>query len=285
MNIKQAEAQSKLIKESLLMIDEIIAYDVLAGGFNHNAHFDDELMNDIASILNTAIGPFAGKHAELKAYYKNRFKKRREVKYQGRIADVTANYGNGQGGIAIQLKSTYDDGCAAVLNMIGDAANQLTGERGENPRPGDRWVIDVVIRNPSNPWPFKYQATFGHKTLAEYQTEAKQKIQAKLTKYKPGVNGLNAAAFHKLTDTNAFALRKVVNSPKNSRMSSTYQDVFGHIQPNQHHTSITVKIRYDFPYPLATIPPNPTQYIQKITFEVVRAGNALIVHDNVYVLV
>ena len=136
---------------------------------------DQDIFQKVETWLNLVYGNTGGYLHEFKTYYKHRVSKSREVQ-RGHYADVTIT--NAQGvAKAVQLKSTIQNDPAAVTQMIAAAANQLSGERGEEPLPNQRRVIDVVIRNPSNPWPFTAANQRGTKTEQEIINKASSVIE------------------------------------------------------------------------------------------------------------
>lgn len=270
MDFDKFHSEIQLLKKFADDLEDLHA-TLLMVGLQNLGWYDQAFVDDMAKILNTAAGPLAGKEAEFRQYYKHRFEKMRTVVFQGNIADVAINYGNGVGK-AIQCKSTLEDGCAAITNMIADAANQLTGERGETPRVGDRWVIDMTIRSPTNPWPFSQKNTYGTKTLSDYKSQAKQAILGAVSTYVQNTKGMSPASLNKITDSLGLQLTKA--GAGNTRIQAT--NVLGQSVALQ---TLTVKIRYDFPYPLVNQPVGST-HIKLAAFEVLRNGNNLSVSDN-----
>lgn len=275
-NFEKFQSEIKLLQDFATLLDETVATLQMLG-LNDPQGYDAAFVDDMATILTQAAGPLAGKESELRLYAKHRLDKFRTVIYQGKIADVAVDYGNGLGK-AIQSKSSYQDDCATINNMIKDAANQLTGERGETPRAGDRWVIDMAIRSPTNPWPFSQKATYGQKSLVEYITQAKLAVHACVTAYAQNSTGLSPAAVGKMTDLTGVNVQKLSAKPANTRMVAV-NPLTG---ATANFQSLTVKIRYEIPYPLnpATAPLNQT-HLSKIAFEVVRVGvNLQVIHNT-----
>ncbi|TVR98503.1 MAG: hypothetical protein EA406_06560 [Rhodospirillales bacterium] len=95
-------------------------------------------------------GVIMGYGRELDSGHKNLFKGR-AIGFQH--ADVTVGTTE-VFAKAIQHKHTVSPENASVNTMIAKAANQLTGESGEAPLPGQRKIIDVMINDPTNWWPF-----------------------------------------------------------------------------------------------------------------------------------
>jgi hypothetical protein len=126
------------------------------------------------------------------------FDKGRAIGFKG--ADVTVgtqeNYAK-----AVQHKHTVSPENKQVNDMIAKAANQLTGESGEAPLATQRKIIDMMINDPRNWWPFDL-ADFGtidpQANLADavipfdlYKTAAASKILKQLSTYKKKEKGLN----------------------------------------------------------------------------------------------
>src|SRR5262249_12815490 len=135
----------------------------------------DEWASKVAGVVN-------GYKREREKAEKN-LKKGRQVEF-GR-ADVVVGAGEGGYTKAVQLKSTVQDKKAAVNGMLAKAANQLTGETGEQPIPQDRRAIDMEIVGDSNPWPFD-QSKRGIATFAEFAKEASNQIASALSNYATG---------------------------------------------------------------------------------------------------
>lgn len=102
---------------------------------------------------------------------------------------------------AVQYKSTLQDSDAQVDYMMAEAANQVSGERGEVPLADQRKAIDVKVQSLGNPWPFRYQDfpyeiaaglgsinEFGL-TYASAIEEAQNRVLANLTTYRQHVRG------------------------------------------------------------------------------------------------
>jgi hypothetical protein len=140
-------------------------------------------------------------------------------------------------------------------------------------------VIDMVIRSPSNPWPFSHKTTLGKKTIDEYVAQAKANIKEALTKYVPATTGLSPAAVGHLSDATGLNLKRLSPNPKNTRVVASNPATNVPVP----FRSITVKIRYDFAYPLAGAAVGQ-QFIEKIAFEAVRVGTNLQVELNTKVL-
>ncbi len=120
----------------------------------------EKLKSRLKSVLTSAAGQVSGYHKELalatRQLAKSEFHgsgKTRQIHF-GNRGDVAVDYGLGFGK-AIQSKSSFAADKASIDEMIRVAANQLTGERSERetPLPKDRRVVDVTIKNSSNPWP------------------------------------------------------------------------------------------------------------------------------------
>ncbi len=125
-------------------------------------------------------GVSSGYEAELMQMYKHRSHKGRAI--FGGHADVSVGEPNDYIAKSIQLKSTNQDDPSAVSDMIRVAANQLTGERGETPRPGDRLVIDMTIHNADNPWPVG-KGSMGSMNLEQFRSTAGDKLVDLLINY------------------------------------------------------------------------------------------------------
>jgi hypothetical protein len=106
MNDEKFKAEIKLLRDFADLLEGAYGSLLLMNIGAPLSAYDQEFFEDMAKILNQSAGPLAGKEAELRSYYKNRFGKGRNVIYQNKIADVAVDYG-GEVGKAVQFKSSY----------------------------------------------------------------------------------------------------------------------------------------------------------------------------------
>jgi hypothetical protein len=127
------------------------------------------------------------------------------------LADVTVGT-NQLTAKAVQHKHTVSPENSAVNEMIAKAANQLTGESGETPLAEQRKVIDVMINDPQNWWPFdnaelstlplEGNLAEGIIPISLFRSRAERQIITQLAKYKQGKSGLNAQTINSLDNFN-----------------------------------------------------------------------------------
>ena len=239
---------------------------------------------------NKILGISSGYEAEFNQMYKHRIHKARSLS-EG-FADVTVGEPGEIHAKSIQLKSTVQDDHSKVNAMIKAALNQLSGERGEQPRIGDRLVVDMNIQNAENTWPAGAN-TLGSLNYNTYEMMAKQRLVELCTAYRPHVAsgsgkqegfGLNAATLNRLTDVAqkpVQQLGKVFSG--HSQSTQLVTPVHG-----QHHSAVdkvihlTIKIRYHFGYPVVvginfsskgdTV---KYRFLHLAVFNIVRSGNTL----------
>ena len=153
---------------------------------------------------------------------------------------------------AIQHKHTISPENSAVNDMITKAANQLTGESGEAPLTTQRRIIDVMINDQTNWWPFDLKHFTGlpvdadlwdgiipFKSFAEVGSE---QILTQLSKYKKGSKGLNATTTSSLSNLTGPA--GVLGTGRSSR--TFFQVGTG---PLTDANVITIKMVYGHPRP------------------------------------
>jgi hypothetical protein len=149
-------------------------------------------------------GVMMGYEREMQSGWKH-LKKGRSIGFVN--ADVTVG-GNEAYAKAVQHKHTVSPDNSAVNEMIAKAANQLTGESGEAPLPTQRKIIDVMINEPTNWWPFdakdlggldeEVQLNDGIIPFDLLKSRGAEQILKQLTRYKYRSKGLNAATQNSL---------------------------------------------------------------------------------------
>lgn len=151
---------------------------------------------------------------------------------------------------AIQHKHTVSPENSAVNQMIAKAANQLTGESGEMPLGTQRKIIDMMINDPENWWPFDQVDFHGLDPDANIQEGAipldalkargRTQILDQLNKYSVGKSGLDAAtrnSLHNHTSQGPLNLQPGLSGPK-----TTSRQIAG-----QKAELLTIKIIYGQP--------------------------------------
>jgi hypothetical protein len=250
-----------------------------------NLPVDNYFVGKIDEWTQKILGICNGYEAEFTQMYKHRVMKGRIISDD--TGDVTVGEPHELHAKTIQLKSTIQDTASTVSTMIKVALNQLSGERGEMPRAGDRLVVDMIIQNPRNTWPGD-SGTLGLYNWSEFEKHAIEKLHSLCTDYRrhqsssiPGY-GLSGAARASLTDAReAGQLYKVRDIQALGRHSST--QVVSHQQG--HHPSnptklkhITIKIRYPRGYPIRGAQNLETgrysaRWLQLVVFNVFRVGD------------
>ncbi len=266
------------------------AYGILEG--RPDSPVDNYFKSKIDEWANKIYGISSGYEAEFNQMYKHRIEKARPL-IEGH-ADVTIGEADDIHAKSVQLKSTVQDDHSAVNTMIKVALNQLSGERGELPRPGDRRIVDMHIQNPNNTWPGG-RGTLGNYDWNQFVTTARQKLADLITNYRPHSPserqegyGLSPEAFGLLTDVSLLRLQKLSETPfaGHGRSSQVVSQVYGqHRSVVDKVIHLTIKIRYHFGYPIisgyrfgergreATY-----RFLHLAVFNGVRAGNKIIVN-------
>lgn len=173
---------------------------------------------------------------------------------------------------AVQHKHTVSPENSAVNEMIAKAANQLTGESGEAPLATQRKVIDVMINDPENWWPFDLKdfnnlspeanLNDGVIPLDTLKQRGAAQILTQLTKYKKGSSGLNQTTAQSLLNHNASAqhpfptLLPDLNKPRSSVL---------YTQTGARAEVLTIKMTYGQPRVFWTGPGNTTT-VSKVVF-------------------
>ncbi len=181
--------------------------------------------------------------------------KGREIGFDN--ADVTIGT-NQHYAKAVQFKSSIQDDDSAINNIIAEAANQLTGEKGEVPLATQRKIIDVTIASPNNWWPFsvvdltaldpEVDLSTGVIPRADFVAKAEAKIGKKLDNYKAKKRGLNAVtkqSLHQHAGAGAAPVFQQVVTPGVQDKSKVFQPVGG--SPTD---IVTIKINYAQPRPV-----------------------------------
>lgn len=205
-------------------------------------------------------GVMMGYEREMQGAHKN-FNKNRAVGFSS--ADVTVgtteNFAK-----AIQFKHTVSRENADVNEMIAKAANQLTGESGETPLATQRKVIDMMINDPENWWPFDLSdfadldmsanLNDGIIPLERLKARGAAQILTQLKKYKHKKTGLNQATINGLANHVPINYPQqqpqpfLVNNPLKPKSSALYY-TNGQLAP-----VVTIKITYGKPRKFNTGP-------------------------------
>lgn len=282
------EKLEEIIKFANLLLDARVEVQ------HHIGHPVDKYFADkIDEWASKILGISNGYQAEFLQMYKHRVQKGRTL-WRGH-GDVTVGEPDDLHASTIQLKSTISQTATDVNTMIKVALNQLSGERGENPRDGDRLIVDMTIHNPENTWPGG-AGSLGHYDWVAYEDEAMRKIKLLCESYRPHTKsnkqkrgqdgyGLSQAAIQSLSDTtnrqlyNVHAL-KLLQRPNSSQVVAHQ---WGH-NPNdpERIKHLTIKIRYPHGYPIrGSLSQENCQYtyfwLAMIAFNVFRVGDQLMV--------
>lgn len=222
-------------------------------------------------------GVIMGYAREMDGGWKN-LKKNRNIGFGE--ADVTVGT-NEPYAKAVQYKHTVSPENSAVNEMIAKAANQLTGESGEKPLATQRKIIDVMINDPRNWWPFdlkdfkdlhpEVDLNAGIIPFAELKARGAAQILAQLGKYKKGRSGLDDATRNSFFDINPGHGPLVIQAgPSGPRTTSR------HATNGQKLEFLTIKMVYGHARNFADGP--NTVRVSKIVFAAFRQNGALSVH-------
>lgn len=203
-------------------------------------------------------GVIMGYGREMESGQKNMLKGR-PIGFQH--ADVTVGTTEGFAK-AIQHKHTVSPENASVNNMIAKAANQLTGESGEAPLPGQRKIIDVMINDRDNWWPFDLQDFKGLDPSANlydgiipfdlFKKKAEAQILKHISNYKKNNTGLNpttqASLYQYAPTAHAYtpAFNKNLHAPRSTALYVNTGS--GHERADV----LTIKMVYGQPRPFET---------------------------------
>lgn len=170
------DTKAKLQKVAELVNEMLAAYDSVNYGFGVTPP-NDGIDNYTRTRMKLKIDDWASKisgvslgyYAEFMQWKKYGITKKRVVSTG--TADVTVGNNGQDFQKSIQLKSTVQADPSVVTTMMKVALNQLSGERGEVPRDGDRKIVDMTIMDSANNWPFGI-FLFKRPTKDEYIAEA-----------------------------------------------------------------------------------------------------------------
>lgn len=200
-------------------------------------------------------------------------------------ADVTIGSGSEAFAKAVQHKHTVSADVSAVDTMIGKAANQLTGESGETPKPGQRGVIDVMINESNNWWPFVLGDLTTLDNTADLNSgiipkdfllaKAARRIYTKLSTYSYAKTGLNPATVGSLASVPATApsFARSTHGPKTTQPVVPSSTGGPAARPNV----VTIKIVYGQPRIVTDRTTNTLVAVGSMVFEAYVKGGALTV--------
>lgn len=248
---------------------------------------DQYFIGKIDEWASKIIGISNGYDAEFTQMYKHRVLKGRVISDDH--GDVTVGEPDELHAKTIQLKSTIQDNASTVNTMIKVALNQLSGERGEQPREGDRLIVDMIIQNPNNTWPGE-SGTLGSYDWTQFETKAMDKLKLLCTEYRAHISdnrpgyGLSPAARTSLTDTLTSGMSYNVSQiPMLGRPQSTQvvSHQWGHHPSNPLKLKhLTIKIRYPRGYPIRGSQNlisgvYSQQWLYLVVFNIFRVGDSL----------
>lgn len=152
---------------------------------------------------------------------------------------------------AVQHKHTVATESAQVNDMIAKAANQLTGESGETPLTTQRKIIDVMINDPNNWWPFnptdfkdldpEANLNDGIIPFPLFQALGANAILKQLNKYKKGEKGLDQATKNHLMNVPSNQPPTLQKNPMYPRSTALYDST------GRRAELLTIKIVYGQP--------------------------------------
>lgn len=248
---------------------------------------DTFYLGKITEWTNKIHGVSSGYASEFQEMYKHRTVKGRAI--YGGYADVSVGEPTDLTSKSVQVKSTNQDKHSVVNSMISEAANQLTGERGELPRPGDRLVIDMSILNANNLWPLSSRGI--GLTIDDLERVGGAQLCSLIMKYTPHVvanskasppqpgaqgHGMSAGQLMSFTDMKDPTLISRFSGHSNVR-STQYIHTVSTMTSVTHVPALhlTVKIRYKEGYVLKHN--NGSEYIIRLAvFNLHRQGNQLV---------
>lgn len=230
----------------------------------------------ITHWINSIYGAIHGYTAEFESTMKHVIRKSRPL-HEGKKGDVAT--GTRQDSKVTQFKSTIQDDRTVVSAQIAEAANQISGERGESPildepGKGDRPIIDIIINNARNYWPMynmegprgtpecmKYYhkstpsediskaAEFELKKVLELYTPHIVNSQGRNTQKGKGLSPAFIRWMTDLRDAKFFGGTLIPTGESKSilpdpRKNSTYAKVLTRANSELHINALIVKIRY-----------------------------------------
>lgn len=257
------------------------------------APVDQFFLNKLEEWAQKLNGVASGYYAEYLQMYKHRIEKNRFISDSS--GDVTIGEPGEFGAKTVQLKATVQDH-TEVNSMMKVALNQLSGERGETPRDGDRMVVDMTILSAENAWPGNLSTlgTFGWDDYVRQATSViltlcsegsyRKHIRQKHVKSVDGM-GLNPATRGMLTDVgyNPIGIASQFSGIFGSHHNSSQMMTNPHgMHPSQGDpiVHLTFKIRYRCGYPLdygRNILTNSINYrfLERMTFNVINRNGEL----------
>ena len=186
------------------------------------------------------------------------------------FADVTVGAADLLFAKSSELKSVTKPEKGAVNKVIGDALEQLAGQTGHNPRTDDVRVVDIRISSENNPWPLSggsYGTDRPFAQLSAIDRQAVKEIADLLSTPKPGADALRTWLLGETYDgplpvprLNTFGIQHpptmLGGTPTfvHSNRNSTRPVYTGTTPGIKRVRCVTVKVRYDPGYILATPP-------------------------------
>ncbi|WP_147451938.1 hypothetical protein [Corallococcus sp. CA041A] len=202
-------------------------------------------------------GIIMGYSREMESAYKH-INKARPIEFTH--ADVTVGT-NEPFAKAIQFKHTVSTENSAVDDMIAKAANQLTGESGEKPLATQRKIIDVMINDNRNWWPFtdkelatidpEFKIEEGFIQFEKLKVRCAERIRTQLSRYRKNNSGINRATANSLYNhppsTPPLDMKRsahgqkttMLNNPLNQKLELlTIKMVYGHPRKFRNGTGV-----------------------------------------------
>ncbi len=255
---------------------------------------DDYFYKKIDEWASKILGVSSGYENEFKLMYRHRVEKLRHL--VGGHADVTIGEDDDFFAKSVQSKVTTGDH-SAVNGMLKEAFNQLSGERGEQPRDNDRLVVSMVINNANNTWPAGAN-TLGTLDFNQFRDMAisklhdlimtyRQHLVTPKTKTQPAQKqvgfGMSPTMFGSMTDMSQQQVYPIQQFPYMGFPNSSQLITHSHgSHPSQGEKAIhlTIKIEYLRGFPIKTgfnfESGRPTyMFLHKAVFNGVRVGNEL----------
>lgn len=262
---------------------------------------DDYFYKKIDEWASKILGVSSGYENEFKLMYRHRVEKLRHL--AGGHADVTIGEDDDFFAKSIQSKVTTGD-FSAVNSMLKEAFNQLSGERGEQPRENDRLVVSMVINNANNTWPDGAN-TLGTLDFNQFKDRAISKLHELVMTYRPHLVtpktktqpaqkqvgfGMSPVMFHSMTDMSQQQVNPIQQFPYMGFPGSSQLTTHSHgLHPSQGEKAIhlTIKIEYLRGFPIKTgvnLQSGQPIYIflHKAVFNGVRIGDKLVLKLHKY---
>lgn len=204
-------------------------------------------------------------------------------------ADVTIGAADALFAKSVECKNVTKPEKGAVNKVVTEALDQLAGNTGHTPRTDDVRIIDLRICGNENPWPLQggtYGTPRAASSLAQIRSGAIAELKSILESDKagalalrkwlqgetlPGATSLTTLRGVTTTTPVPNAPPKVTTYPNSTRPVAV--NALGGIQKVR---CLTIKVRYDPPYPLSDAPlGNEAQALQYLVVQAYNTGGGV----------